>query len=375
MSERRGDDRWDRLRGSRWFGPAAWLVPFGLIAAGVVINLATPLGDTFIATFAAAPLVAAAVWNFRGTVAVGLTSLAVQALLVIDKSGLGNYSAVLRMVTVALVAALSLGVCSALRRSDRKLASAWSIAEAAQRAVLPTPPARVAGLSVAVRYRAGQAGARIGGDLYAVQETPFGVRMLVGDVRGKGLPAVGTVTVVLGAFREAADREPSLACVAGWIEHALARETGRAGDPDQGEEFVTAVLAEVPSGAGDRVRVVNLGHPPPLLLSVDGRARALDPPADALPLGMGALGSPESASARDAPLARGTLLLIHTDGVTEARNAEGVFYDPLVRLDGCCFPDPDSLLDGLLDDVERHTGGRASDDMALLAVGRGASGV
>ncbi len=370
MGDLRSRDPWERVRASPWFGTARWVLPFGFIAAGMLINVVTPRGDAFIATFAAAPLVAAAVWGVRGTAAVGLLAMAAAALVVFGRDRLDGYAAVLRLVTVGLVALLSLAVVAVMRRGERKLASARSIAEAAQLAVLPTPPARVGGLSIAARYRAGQSGARIGGDVYAVQSTPYGVRMLVGDVRGKGLPAVRTVTVVLGAFREAADREPSLVGVVGWIERALAREAGRGEGVDPCEEFVTAVLAEVPVGVGDRVRVVNLGHPPPLLVSADGRTRVLEPPADARPLGRAGLGPEGPTALRSEPFAWGALLLMHTDGVTEARSADGVFYDPSVRLDGCCFRDPESLLDGLLDDIERHTGGRTTDDMALLAVTR-----
>ena len=76
-------------------------------------------------------------------------------------------------------------------------------------------------------------------------------------------------------------------------------------------------------------------------------------------------------SADDFVLAPGSQLLLYTDGVSEARNADGAFYDPAARLRGRCFPSPGALLDGLLTDVERHTDGRTSDDMALLAVARG----
>ncbi|UGQ11658.1 serine/threonine-protein phosphatase [Yinghuangia sp. ASG 101] len=372
MSDWRSADGWDRVRASLWFRPAPWLVPFALIALGVLVNMLTPRGDVFTATFAAAPLVAAAMWSLRGTLAVGLVSFSVLTVLVFTWDRFEGYGAVLRLGTVFLVALLSLAMNDALRRGNRKLASARAIAEAAQRALLPDPPARVGDVAIAVRYRAGQAGARIGGDLYAVQNTRFGVRMLVGDVRGKGLPAVGTVAVVLGAFREAADREAGLAAVAEWIDHALERESNRSRWSEPAEEFVTAVLAEISAGTPDRVRVVNRGHPAPLLLSPDGSVRLLEPRVYALPLGMDVPGA-SPPEAQDHPLSADALLLLHTDGVTEARDPDGVFYDPVKSLSGRRFEAPDDLLDALLADLDRHTRRRIQDDVAMLAVSRGTS--
>ncbi|MFG2841555.1 serine/threonine-protein phosphatase, partial [Kitasatospora sp. NPDC048296] len=79
-----------------------------------------------------------------------------------------------------------------------------------QRAVLPEPPRNIGPLTVAAGYTAAQAEARIGGDFFAVQETPFGVRMIIGDVRGKGLAAVAAVSIAIGAFRQEAEYAPSL---------------------------------------------------------------------------------------------------------------------------------------------------------------------
>ena len=60
----------------------------------------------------------------------------------------------------------------------------------------------------------GGAEARIGGDLYEAVNTAHGVRLLIGDVRGKGLLAVETAAAMLAAFREAAYEVYTLAEVA-----------------------------------------------------------------------------------------------------------------------------------------------------------------
>ncbi|MGP4004804.1 PP2C family protein-serine/threonine phosphatase [Streptomyces sp. 8N706] len=353
-------------------------MPAVLIVGGLVFDLATPSRFTGSPFFSAAPLVAAPLFSLRATVAAGVTAgVAVLGLHLYDRDA-GNIESVTELVTVLTVALLALFINRVVRRGDRRLASARSIAEAAQMAVLPTPADRIGGFQVAARYRAAQADARIGGDLYAVQDTPYGVRLIVGDVRGKGLEAVEAVAIVIGAFREAAEQEPTLERVAARLERALVREAALREDLDQFEGFTTAVLAEVvttpPTGTDAEpgrgtLRILNRGHPAPLVLLEDGRLWDAEPLVPSLPLGMGELGAwPERVDTFDFP--EGATLLLFTDGVTEARNPKGVFYDPAERLRGRVFSGPDALLDAIVEDVARHTAGQATDDMALLAVGR-----
>ena len=69
------------------------------------------------------------------------------------------------------------------------------------------------------------------------------------------------------------------------------------------------------------------------------------------------------------PFAAGDTLLLVTDGVTEARDRAGEFYDPAVRLPPLGpFARPQQVIDALVADVERWTGGPRDDDMAVLAV-------
>jgi serine phosphatase RsbU (regulator of sigma subunit) len=74
--------------------------------------------------------------------------------------------------------------------------------------------------------------------------------------------------------------------------------------------------------------------------------------------------------AEEVVLPGGATLLFYTDGLTEARDRHGEFYDPGVRLAGRTFPHPAELLAALADEVRRHSGGGMADDMALLAVRR-----
>ncbi|MEO3840086.1 PP2C family protein-serine/threonine phosphatase [Streptomyces sp. B22F1] len=344
-----------------------WL-PAVLIVVGAVFFWFTPEGLRSLPVFETTPLVAAALLTLRGTVAVAVAALVVNVVLEILHGTATRTHALTHMVSQAVLGALAVGINVLIQRNYRRLTSARHVAVAAQRAVLPNPPDGFGTLRVAARYQAADADARIGGDLYAVQEGPYGVRCIVGDVRGKGLEAVESVAVVIGAFREAAEEEAGLAGVARRLERALQRqETGRSG-LDRVEGFTTAVLAEV-DREGGALRLLNRGHPAPLLLGPDGAARTLHPHEHALPLGMGDLGTwPDELMEEEFP--PGAALVLFTDGVTEARNKAGVFYDPLTRLDGRLFDGPHELLDTLLDDVTRYTGGRIADDMALFALAR-----
>ncbi|GHE91487.1 membrane protein [Streptomyces fumanus] len=357
-----------RSRWPAWGRAFVRLLPVLLIAVAVAYDCLTPRYFTAGPLYTAAPLVAAPLYSRRGTLLTGVAVVAAVISLQVTY-GVAHYAdSITELVTITTVAGLAVFVNSFVRRTDERLASAREIAEAAQRAVLPEPAERIGGFEIAACYEAAQADAFIGGDLYAVQDSPRGIRIIVGDVRGKGMGAVAAVAVVIGAFREAAEQEATLEAVAQRLERALAREGTRREGLDAFEGFTTAVLAELPHGDGT-VRIVNRGHPPPLLLYADGTLRALAARETALPLGMGELGVwPDRAD--EAAFPGGATLLLYTDGVTEARDARGVFYDPEERLAGRSFRHPADLLDALAEDVRRHSGGGMADDMALLAVRR-----
>ncbi|MEI7034473.1 PP2C family protein-serine/threonine phosphatase [Streptomyces pratensis] len=355
-------------RGTRRF---VRLLPALMIVGGLLFDSQAPPNFTAVPLFVAAPLIAAPFFSLSRTVRTGIAAvLSVLAMRFIDGTST-QVVPVIEFITVLTASVLALVINAVVRRSNEQLASARVIAETAMRAVLPTPTERIGGLQVAARYEAAQADEFVGGDLFAVADTPYGVRLVVGDVRGKGLEAVEAVAVIIGAFREAAEQERSLEGVAQRLERALAREGTRRYGLDAMEGFITAVLAEIPPGAG-ALRVVNRGHPEPILLHADGELEVLAPSVPAMPLGMDLGVWPDRADTWTMPA--GSTLLAFTDGLSEARDANGAFYDPAARLRGRIFPGPEELLSALTDDVRLHTGGRSTDDMALLAVGRPAEG-
>ncbi|WP_438483910.1 PP2C family protein-serine/threonine phosphatase [Streptomyces sp. S186] len=351
----------------RWCLRHLQLVPVILLVGGAVLDYCTPPHFSAEAFYTAAPMTAAALLSLRATILAGIGACATDIALLTHFGLIGDSGGWSELAAVATVSALAIVVNRLMYYSQVRLQSARRVALAAQRAVLPQPPGSIGALRIAVRYQAAAKEAQIGGDLYGAQDTPYGVRCLVADVRGKGLNAVKVVAVAMGAFREAAEEEPSLVGVAARLERALLRERARRTGPERTEGFVTGVLVEIPYG-DDVVRLINRGHPAPLLLHA-GQVHSLEPAEPALPLGLAELGAaPDRIDT--APFPMGATLLLYTDGLYEARNRAGDFYDPAADLIGVVFTEPDALLDVLLAKVNHHTGGRIADDTALLAVTR-----
>jgi len=264
-------------------------------------------------------------------------------------------------------------------RQALQIVNVTSVAEAAQRAVLRQLPETVGPLGIGVVYLAAAAEARVGGDLYEVVATnEFGIRMIIGDVRGKGLEAVEVAADIIGRFRELAHSVHTLDEVAYRLDAGLTRRWGKH------EEFVTALLAQVDPERG-RLTILNAGHPPPILVSADGDVTVLEVRAPAPPLGLITLGN-DSGAKQTYPFEPNDQLLLYTDGVTEARDANREFYPLEQRVAALApqtLPKPakspraaarllarsgPSLLDLVRDDLLRHVGARPHDDAAMLLV-------
>ncbi|MFE3036050.1 PP2C family protein-serine/threonine phosphatase [Streptomyces canus] len=330
-------------------------LPALIVSVVVLVDVMCGAGTIWLPLLAAGPALAATTGGPRGVLGVGLLAAVLGAALG-SRDGVPGHE--LTAVLSALVAVtLASGLASALRaRRERVLAAVRSVAEAAQHALLRPVPATVGPFQVAVRYSAAAAEARIGGDFYALVPTPYGVRLIVGDVRGKGLPAVGTAALVLGVFREAAYDEPDLFAVVGRIERSLARNLGA-------DDFVTAVVVGYPRAG--QLEVVNCGHAPPLLVRESGTVVTVEPDRPAPPLGLRTL-TDEIPSLQVLPFADGDQLLLYTDGVTEARNQLREFYPLAEGLARHVSDEPAYTLTALHEELLAHVGGRLHDDAALL---------
>ena len=244
------------------------------------------------------------------------------------------------------------------RRCEERLARMTAIAQASQLALLPPLPPQITGISIAARYRSATPGASVGGDLYEIIPTGHGIRVIIGDVRGKGLGAILLAGQVLSAFRRSAVAVPALERVAGEVSRAIWPYLGE-------EDFVTAVLVQI--APGGELTVVNCGHHPPLLHH-GGGLRTLTGSTAAPPLGL-----EDDFTAFTASWLPGDRLLLYTDGLVESRNQHGDFLPEDHIATALLAADCDQALDALLAAVHRHTGGHGHDDMALLLLEHGAS--
>ncbi|MET8473903.1 PP2C family protein-serine/threonine phosphatase [Streptomyces sp. NPDC006422] len=288
-----------------------------------------------------------------------------------------------RIATSAVFFAVGTGLILRVRHTlMRELSEARTVAAAAQSALLRPLPDRLDGLALAAGQLSADRGASVGGDLYDVVATEHGVRVVMGDVRGHGIAALGTVGAVLGSFREAAHDEDELGPVLRRLERAHARylrqrardehpAAGR-GEPENplAEEFVTVLLLEI-RGDG-AVHALNCGHPWPYVLR-PGAARCVEPMSGGDPLPpLGPFPLPaELPPVRCGRIRPGEGLLLHTDGVEDARDPRGRFFPLRSTLDACVRRGtvvPQSVVHTVCSRLQGHVGGRLCDDAALLVL-------
>jgi sigma-B regulation protein RsbU (phosphoserine phosphatase) len=330
---------------------AVWLVLFGVLNATAIVMAVSLLS--------VAPLIAAAVVDERRTAVFAAAAVALAIGLGWWHHPLtGDWNYWIRVAGVGAVGAMAVVGAGARHRRERRLTRMTAIAEAAQLALLPPLPPEMTGVNIAARYRSATREASVGGDLYEIIPTGRGIRVIIGDVRGKGLDAVRLAGHVLSAFRRSAAAIPAI--------EQVTREVGRAIGPHLSEEdFVTAVLAEIaPTG---ELTIVNCGHPPPLLRHGND-LRPLTGGKAALPLGL-----EKDFTAFTATWAPGDRLLFYTDGLVDSRDKHGAFLPEDMITTALAAPDRDQALDTLTKAVHRHTGGHAYDDIALLLLEHGVS--
>ncbi|WP_243057484.1 PP2C family protein-serine/threonine phosphatase [Nocardioides sp. SR21] len=305
--------------------------------------------------FAISPLIACAVLPTVSTAAVWALSLAAAIASGFWDDSLGTPQQTVRIVGVLLIGGTAVAIAEVRVRRERRYAQMAQIAEAAQRAILPVLPHQAGGIDITARYESAVEGALVGGDLYDCYFTNDVTRLLIGDVRGKGIGGVEQAARVIRAFRQAAARQSTLADVAMDMDDYLVPFF-------DDEEFVTALLVET-IGA-DRLAVVSCGHPPALLLRHRDGLTSVEVP-HGLPLGTGL---PATFAAAEMPWAPGDRLLLYTDGLSEARDQRGEFLDLAelaIPLAG------QHALDGILDAVRHHVrGGVLGDDLALVLLER-----
>jgi len=332
---------------------AASLASLGLL---VLADLAIPTHTAVLTVFfVIAPLMACAVLPPRETAAIAAITVAVGTA-----SGWWNHLAgttqqAVRTVDVLVLSAAAVVVAVVRERRERRYSELSRIAEAAQRAILPRLPPVASGVGITAHYQSAAVGALVGGDLYDCYRHGELSRIIIGDVRGKGIAGVEQAARVIRAFRQAAARAQTLVQV---VEDMDTYLNGFFDD----EEFVTALLVEVAADP-DHAILVDAGHPPPLLLEGGSALRPLEV-REGMPMGTGL---PARWEATPFTWHAGDRLLLYTDGLSEARDEAGEFL-PLDRL-APALQDPtaDRAVQRVLETVAAHAAhARLGDDLALV---------
>ena len=244
--------------------------------------------------------------------------------------------------------------------ADReRLTAEMELAREVQRSILPSRPPDVPGYELAA---ASLSALEVGGDFFDFfLDADNRAVMMIGDAAGKGLKAAMFITETHGLARAAALGEPTPERVLSAVNAAMVMKEGMTSD------FVT-MLCAVLDPQQHRVLYASAGQNPPILLH-EGQARCLE--LGSLPLGV----YPETEyQLHETRLGPGEALVMYTDGVTEAFNAERDPFD-IERLEAViCQHSGESareLLDAILKAVwEFAAEAPQSDDMTLLVARR-----
>lgn len=239
-----------------------------------------------------------------------------------------------------------------------------TIAEALQDSLLPELPTQCGRLQISSKYVAALDEARVGGDFQDVFEvSPGKIAVVIGDVSGKGLSAAVDLAMTKYYIRSYSYEHPdNPEEVLKLVNTALLRN-------DTPERFVTAFMAIIDGTDGTMI-YANAGHEPVLIQHASKTDfEELWPTG----LALGVDGS-ESYDARSTKINPTDLMVLYTDGVTEARSPEGEMlnFEGLKSMLARIGPSvAGSASDDIFEAVREYTGGQLRDDLALLAVSIG----
>ena len=245
-------------------------------------------------------------------------------------------------------------------RARERIEQELRVAQLIQQQFLPKELPRLQGWHVAAFYRAAQ---EVGGDFYDFFELPEGkIGIVVGDVTGHGVPAALVMATTRSLIRSDAPRQVSPSAV-------LQRANDFLESDIPANMFVTCLYAVLEPVSGT-LRFANAGHDLPYVRRSDGSVvelRATGMPLGAMP-GM-------RYDEKEATLAPGDVLLLHSDGVAEAHDpGREMFGFPRMRRLMAGHTEGQGLIDGLLDALHRFTGDgwEQEDDITLVTLSRGA---
>jgi phosphoserine phosphatase RsbU/P len=243
----------------------------------------------------------------------------------------------------------------AARRRDHKQQREIEDARLIQRGLLPTSVPQVPRMQIAVAWQPANG---VGGDCFDTIAFGGALGVSIADIAGKGLPAALLMSNLQAAVRAFAQESapPSLVCSS--VNRLLCRNmaSGR---------FATFCYARIDPAAG-RIVYSNAGHNPPVLVRADGSVCNLS--HGGMVLGI----FPDTVYEQaEVPVGAGDRLIFYTDGITEARNAEGDEYGEERLMAGAAdrrTSGVEEIKEALLSDVNAFTGGKFDDDATLIVV-------
>ena len=193
----------------------------------------------------------------------------------------------------------------ASRRYQQELAIAASIQQRLMAVTIPEVPfAKMRGRNLSCK--------EIGGDFFDVVNTEDGLAVVLADVSGKGVSAALLASTLQGMVYSHLSTRMPLPEIMGAVNRFFTQK-------HLGEKYATVIITRIRNDG--ELEYVNCGHVPPLLVS---GGRVSRPQHGNLPVGLLADATYEGDHLRMRP---GDRFILVTDGVTEAENAHGEFYD------------------------------------------------
>lgn len=251
-----------------------------------------------------------------------------------------------------LSASLALSVANA-----NLFAAEQNIADTLQEALLAVAET-IDGVEFGHLYKSATETIRVGGDFYDIFETPGGkVAIVIGDVSGKGLGAAGLTSIVKNSLKAFSYHETSPSAILSKTNDVVVK----ASDPST---FVTLFLGLLDTSTGS-LSYCGAGHPPALLRKESGVIE----PLNSLSTAIGIFPQIDFTD-RSVFIAPNDILVLYTDGVTDARTNQTFFGDDrLINFISNAASDtaatlPNSIFENILD----FTGETLLDDVAMLAV-------
>lgn len=238
------------------------------------------------------------------------------------------------------------------------------IATTFQESMLPPIPERVGVFEFAKEYKAALEESMLGGDFYDLFSLEGGLwGVVMADVSGKGLKAAVQTAMVKYMLRGFATETPQApGDVLARVNSVLSRDT------TQFEGFVTLFFGVLNTETGDFV-FANAGHEPPLWRDGATRTVSLLESDNGLPLGCLPDMAYETETRQFAP---GDLMLLYTDGLSEARGADNAMlgYDGLRRALPGHADSAQGEIEAFYDQVKQFAGSQLRDDAAMLLLRR-----